>query len=347
MSSVVTATGKTIEPSALLAIVVVRDGVLPAGADEAVAEANGHVVVIGDNTAAAVSNLRSACSGWRVETTEGLTEISRVLAGLAPVSGAHGLVLPASPDGRDIAPLLAHRLQRPLHAAALCIDTHSVTCVRTAGRVGREYATPLPFVATLIPGIRGITAVTQPPTIVVIEAPAPGVEGARDQAGQHTGVQTEPIAAVRSVEVLAPDPSTMDLTEAQYIVSGGLGLGSKQRFDQLGRIGAAIGASLGGTRVASDAGWIPFDRQIGTTGVAVEPIVYVAFGISGATQHTSGLGDPAHVISVNTDPSCPMMTLSDLAIVTDAHAVLDALERQLLPTDCTADRERATRPPTH
>ena len=344
MSSVVTATGKTIEPSALLAIVVVRDGVLPAGAEEAVAEANGHVVVIGDNTAGAASNLRSARTVWRVETTGGLTEISRMLAGLAPVSGAHGLVLPASPDGRDIAPLLAHRLQRPLHAAALCIDTHSVTCVRTAGRVGREYATPSPFVATLIPGIRGITAETRPPTIVVIEAPAHCSEDTQghdgDQAADHTGRHpghVVPAAAVRSVEVLAPDPSTMDLTEARCIVGGGLGLGSKQRFDQLGRVGTAIGASLGGTRVASDAGWIPFDRQIGTTGVAVKPTVYVAFGISGATQHTSGLGDPAHVISVNTDPSCPMMTLSDLAIVTDAHAVLDALERQLHPA---SDRAR-------
>ena len=99
--------------------------------------------------------------------------------------------------------------------------------------------------------------------------------------------------------------------------------------EQLGRVGAAIGASLGGTRVASDAGWIPFERQIGTTGVAVNPRLYLAFAISGATQHTSGLGNPDHIISVNTDASCPMMTMANLAIVADANATLDALEQRL------------------
>ncbi len=318
------ATDETIEPStpsAVLAIVVVRDGALPAGAQETVAEANGNVVVVGTNAARAASDLLSAHMIWTVETTGGLREIVRLVASLAHVSASHGLVLPASPDGRDMAPLLAHRLERPLHAAALSVQAHSVTCVRTAGRVGREYATPSPFVATLIPGVRGITPVSQPPRTVTIEAPA-------HPAGL-TGDDAETTSDVRSVQVLPPDPSTMDLTEARCIMGGGLGVGSKERFDQLGRIGTAIGASLGGTRVASDAGWIPFERQIGTTGVAVKPDVYVAFGISGATQHTSGLGDPNHVISVNTDPSCPMMTLSDLAIVTDAHAVLDALERKL------------------
>ena len=85
------------------------------------------------------------------------------------------------------------------------------------------------------------------------------------------------------------------------------------------------GASVGATRVVTDRGWLGHERQIGTTGVVVEPRLYVAFGISGAVQHTSGLGDPTHVISVNTDPNCPMMQLADLAIVSDANAVLDEL----------------------
>lgn len=309
--------------SALLAIVVVRDGIVPAGADEAVAEAGGAVVVAGTNADSAAHILTSAHTIHTVETTGGLAEIARLVASLPAMSTAHGLVLPASPDGRDLAPLLAHHLQRPLYAAALSIRAHGVTCVRTAGRVGREHATPDPFVATLIPGVRGIVSAAQPPTIISVDAPA------RLSRGAASNEPATPSPTVVSIEVLPPDPSTMDLTEATCIVAGGLGLGSKERFDQLGDIGALIGASLGGTRVASDAGWIPFERQIGTTGVAVKPNVYVAFGISGATQHTSGLGDPDHVISVNTDPSCPMMTMSDLAIVSDALAVLDALKRKL------------------
>ena len=91
---------------------------------------------------------------------------------------------------------------------------------------------------------------------------------------------------------------------------------------------------MGATRVITDRGWVGHERQIGTTGVVVDPELYVAFGISGAVQHTSGLGDPRHVISVNVDPYCPMMQMSDLAVVSDANAVLDELERLLgTPTD--------------
>ena len=71
------------------------------------------------------------------------------------------------------------------------------------------------------------------------------------------------------------------------------------------------------------------ERQIGTTGVVVDPRLYIAFGISGAVQHTSGLGQPDHIISVNTDAHCPMMQMSDLAIVADANDVLEALASRL------------------
>ena len=94
-------------------------------------------------------------------------------------------------------------------------------------------------------------------------------------------------------------------------------------------VGAAVGASVGATRVVTDRGWMPHARQIGTTGVVVDPDLYLAFGISGAVQHTSGLGNPAHIISVNTDGHCPMMQLADLAITADANATLDELERLL------------------
>ena len=87
---------------------------------------------------------------------------------------------------------------------------------------------------------------------------------------------------------------------------------------------------MGATRVITDRGWVGHQRQIGTTGVVVDPRVYVAFGISGAVQHTAGLGAPDHIVSVNTDPHCPMMQLADLALVSDANVVLDELERLVL-----------------
>jgi electron transfer flavoprotein alpha subunit len=117
----------------------------------------------------------------------------------------------------------------------------------------------------------------------------------------------------------------MDLSEARRIVGGGAGLDSEGRFAQLDALAVQIGGVMGATRVITDRGWVHHDRQIGTTGVVVDPELYLSFGISGAVQHTSGLGSPDHIVSVNTDPHCPMMTMSDLAIVSDANATLDAL----------------------
>ncbi len=140
--------------------------------------------------------------------------------------------------------------------------------------------------------------------------------------------------------MLPPDVRTMDLAEARRIVGGGAGLESEARFGQLDRFAASIGGVMGATRVITDRSWVHHDRQIGTTGVVVDPVLYLAFGVSGAVQHTSGLGHPDHIISVNTDPHCPMMAMSDLAIVADANETLDELLRLIeSPSDETAETD--------
>ena len=296
----------------LCAVIVVRGGVLPTGAQEAFAEADGVAILVGDQVASAAAELRGIGSVTAVEASvDDLGATARSVVDLVP-NNAAGLVLPASPDGRDLAPRLAALLGWPLLAGAVRIRTDRATLVRTAGRLGEDVHFTGPVVATLIPGVRGVAPSSDHPAVMMRI-----VDDLRADE------------AVQVLEVLPPDPATMDLTEAPRIVAGGQGLASADRFALLGRIGTAIGASLGGTRVASDAGWIPFDRQIGTTGVAVNPRLYLAFAISGATQHTSGLGSPDHIISVNTDASCPMMAMADLAIVSDAGAVLDALAARL------------------
>ena len=134
--------------------------------------------------------------------------------------------------------------------------------------------------------------------------------------------------------MLPPDPATADLAEAPRILAAGAGLlcgagDPAALVALLGKVAAALGASVGATRVVTDAGWVSYERQIGTTGVVVDPELYVALGISGAAQHVGGLGRPRHVASVNTDPSCPMTALAELGIVADAPAVLAALAERL------------------
>jgi electron transfer flavoprotein alpha subunit len=145
------------------------------------------------------------------------------------------------------------------------------------------------------------------------------------------------IADAHVERVLAPDAATIDLAEAGRIVGGGAGLSSSARFEQLAELGDRLGASVGATRVITDRGWVGHERQIGTTGVVVAPELYLAFGISGAVQHTSGLGHPDHVISVNVDAHCPMMQLADLGVVADANEVLTELLALLASSEARSD----------
>jgi electron transfer flavoprotein alpha subunit len=296
----------------------VRDGGLPAGGDEVVAECGGRVVLVGDGAGLAAKHLAGTGLGseLRAWDTPGFAPASWAEA-LAPVLQAEAvLVLPGSPDGRDLAARIAHELGRPLLAGAIEVGVHGADVARQGGLVIEEIRATGPFVATLQPGVRGV----EPPT-----AARDGAEPVVEQLSLVTGDALD----AEVLEVLPPDAATMDLAEAQRIVGGGAGLDGAERFGQLQRIAAELGASVGATRVVTDRHWLPHERQIGTTGVVVDPRLYLAFGISGAVQHTSGLGHPDHIVSVNTDASCPMMQLADLAIVADANAVLVELVAQL------------------
>ena len=294
----------------MLAVVPVRDGVLPAGAAETIAECAGRAVLAGsdpnpDDLTGIATDLRTVELGPFAP--------DRWSSALAALVDDDIVVLPASPDGRDLAPRLAHRLGRRLLAGAVAVTAERVSLARAGGLALHTVAVHEPVVVTLQPGVRGVERRPDapPPTVTAIAVDA--------RAGHDPAI----------VEVLPPDVTTMDLVEAARILGGGAGLDDAARFTQLTTVAAALGAAMGATRVITDRGWVAHQRQIGTTGVVVDPDLYLAFGISGAVQHTAGLGTPAHVISVNVDPHCPMMQMADVAIVADANAVLDALEARL------------------
>ena len=304
--------------TSLLAIVVVRAATLPSGGAEAVAEAAGRVLVVGEGAAEAAEELAGVATEVRVWDTEGFAP-GAWAEQIAPLVAAETmLVLPASPDGRDLAPRLAAVLERPLYAGAMELDEHSVTTIAQGGRVLAEHSLTGPAVVTLQPGVRSVVRSGD-------AAPDP------EQVDPTTAAALRRSTAVDATvdALVGPDVSTMDLSEAPRILGGGAGLDSAERFTQLGDVAAALDASMGATRVITDRGWIEHSRQIGTTGVVVDPQLYLAFGISGAVQHTAGLGDPNHIISINTDRYCPMMELADLAVVADANETLDALAELL------------------
>ena len=292
----------------MIAVLVVRHGVLPAGALEATSEAKGNVLAIGSN-----------CSAALPELSPYATHITACEWGnFAPSAWAHALathigneqriVLPASPDGRDFAAHLAQKLQRPLYAGALRIGTVTIELVRWSGQAVETLVAAPEFVATLQVGVRSIEEVPGEAVITSLQVPE-----------SFTGNDAE------VVEVLPPDAASIDLSEAPRIICGGAGIQTSNSFHTLFNIAEELSASVGATRVITDRSWVEHQRQIGTTGVVVNPQLYIALGVSGAVQHTSGLGQPEHIVSINTDPHCPMMQLADLGIVSDANEVLPAL----------------------
>ena len=313
----------------MIAVVPVRRGWLPVGAEEAVAEAHGVALIVGSGPSDAARRLPQPGASGRADG--GASEVKVLELGeefrpgewaraIAPhVEHVRVVVLPASPDGRDLAPRLAAELARPLIAGAVAVRAGGALVTRQQGRQMARFACSGPFVATLLPWSRPAEPRPAGPS------PAEPTPTGPTPAGPSP-------AEPELVEVLEADPASIDLSEADLVIAAGYGIGGPEIVALLARVAHSLGASLGATRAVTDAGWLSTERQIGTTGVSVSPRCYVALGISGAAQHLAGLGAPRHIISANIDRSCPMMAMADLAIVTDVPALVEALAHRLAKT---------------
>jgi electron transfer flavoprotein alpha subunit len=226
------------------------------------------------------------------------------------------VLLAGTTDGVDLAPRLAARLEAAclMDCSWLRAAPAGLLAVRWAhdDRAQERWLVPdgLPLVATLRPGGRG--------------APRPRP---RPAAVERLAATTQPRA--RPHRRLPPDPRSVRLAEADRIVAAGLGIGSPDLLPAVQELADLLGAALGASRPLADRGWVPFERQIGTTGQQVAPRLYVAVGISGATQHLAGIRDAETLVAINTDPACPMMARATLAAVGDAERVVPALNETL------------------
>ena len=278
------------------------------------------VVMSGD--AAAVAGVLGAHGATAVhsigpiEGSLGGPRIASAIAGAVEAgTGPDAVICSTSYDGRDVAGRLSAKIDRP-------VITNVVDLVADGDRLlGSE------------PVFGGTTDVTtgftdsgtaiflvRPKSFVAEESgggPAEVIEIAVGDLGD-TGSAT---VKERFVE----ESSGPKLDEAAIVVSGGRGLGDAEKYKMIESLAKLVKGAPGASRAVVDAGWVPYSYQVGQTGKVVKPTVYLACGISGATQHLVGMKGSANIIAINKDEEAPIFGIADLGIVGDVHKVLPKL----------------------
>lgn len=243
--------------------------------------------------------------------------VSAAIAQQIASGGAPGAIfVPATYDGRDIAGRLSARIDRPVLTNIVGLVSEEGSLVTEHAIFGGSQVLRARFTSEG-PGIYVIRAksfAAEPgapagvPDIVQVELPQTGATDAARVAGRHVEAQTGP-----------------KLEDAPVVVSGGRGLGSAENYALIEELASVLHGAAGASRAIVDAGWVPYSRQVGQTGKTVKPTVYIACGISGATQHLVGMKGAKNIVAVNKDPDAPIFSIADLGVVGDVSKVLPKL----------------------
>jgi electron transfer flavoprotein alpha subunit len=225
------------------------------------------------------------------------------------------ILVPTTYDGRDVAGRLSARLDRPVLTNVVGLSENGSGLVAHHAAFGGTLVVRARFTgeAPAIFVVRAKSFAAEPsggatPEVVPLEVPDTGATGRAQVVERHVEERTGP-----------------KLDEADVVVSGGRGLGQAESFEMVEELAKLLSGAPGASRAIVDAGWVPYAYQVGQTGKTVKPTVYVACGISGATQHMVGMKGSKNIVAINKDQEAPIFSIADLGVVGDVHKVLPKL----------------------
>ena len=277
-----------------------------------------HVLVAGGNCggaaeqAAQIAGVTKVLVADAAHLADGLAE-NLAEQVLAVAAGYLHLLAPATAYGKNILPRVAARL-----------DVAQISEIT-------KVVSPDTFERPIYAG-NAIATVQSSDRIKVITVRTTGFDDAAASGGAAAVERIDAVADSGKSALQGRELATSnrpELTAAKVIVSGGRGLGSGENFKILEPLADKLGAALGASRAAVDAGFVPNDWQVGQTGKIVAPTLYIAVGISGAIQHLAGMKDSRTIVAINKDPEAPIFAVADYGIVGDLFEVVPELVRQL------------------
>lgn len=278
-------------------------------------------VYVGDDA----DDVAETLGSFGAETVHAVTDLDGALVGVpvgaaiaeavADGDGPDAIFFGTTYDGRDVAARLSVKADRPLISNVVDISLDGDALVGTAQIFGGATDVQTKFTG-------------DGPFILLVRPKSFAAEPNDGAAAEVSDLDVPELGSSSGAVVtdsFTEESEGPKLDEAAVVVAGGRGLGEAEKFAMVADLAKCLNGAAGASRAVVDAGWVPYFQQVGQTGKVVKPNVYIACGISGATQHLVGMKGSKNIVAINKDPEAPIFGIADLGIVGDVHKVMPKL----------------------
>ncbi len=270
------------------------------------------VLLVGENLAEAAKAAANLVHVRKVQVVQGPTTAEALAFALRSASqGYQSVSASASSTGKDVIPRLAALLD--------IMPVTDIVAIETPDRFVRPI-----YAGNALESVHD----TQPRHVLSFRASAFSPVGSGNSAAIEN-LNLEIASAARFIAAHRTESDVPDLATAQIVVGGGVSVGSAEGFQLIEKLGKTLGAAIGATRAAVDAGYAPNDWQVGQTGKIIAPDLYIAVGISGALQHLAGIQGAKKIIAINSDPEAPLVKIADVVLIGDLFEIVPQLTAEL------------------